>query len=151
MLDTVFYLLKMFAIGWHELTSSMGNTTLGFFIQIVWRPILGFLLTIAIVAGLEGKAGLVKHINKTLIIAACVAVGAELIVYIQMLEWRFFSAIYQDHVSLLQQVNTQTSRADRQKLSDAAEFLPIRHGLDNQISDFRAKCAGFEGEKSTLS
>ena len=78
---------------WQSFVASLGNTTLGFFLPTAVVPLAGFILALAVILKIEGKAALVTHLKKTLGWAALVGVAGELFVYGFVLGWTFIRTV----------------------------------------------------------
>jgi hypothetical protein len=135
---------------WQNFVSSLGNTTLGFFLPTIVVPAMGFLLAIVVILAREGKAALVDHLKKTLGLAAIVALVGEFIVYGIVVGYTFTKTVYHDHEYLKGVASRYRGELGQKEVSDAASFAPIRTDLTSQINTLTAKCSKEEGVSETL-
>jgi hypothetical protein len=129
----------------HIFFDAIGSTLLGRLVDIAF----GASIAIAVLLKTKREQGwrpMLKHWQEEYRSALKFSMWCALIIYGPILVWAIGKAVYEDHLGLVTR-----SRIQRSSIRDNASLLQTtKDELGGQVSDWKAKCAGFEGTNGAL-
>jgi hypothetical protein len=139
------HLLNLLASAASIFFDAIGTTLLGRLVD------LAFAVSVAVVVlhnkrRKEGWRAMVNHWRQEYKEGIRFTLWCVLILYSPVVIWSVGKAVYDDHEYFVGHVQSQREKG----IQDANSSVEIQKGLESQISDWRAKCAGFESANTVL-